>query len=217
MIAALFVERGGCYYGLPDVEPYGGRDLGCGNVEIDRDAMAYVGPHPVVAHPPCKRWGAFSEGSPLTLGQFTTGDDGGTFRAALAAVRKWGGVIEHPANSKAWAHFGMIRPPACGGWVRGMFDGGWTCHVEQGHYGHFARKPTWLYYVGAIPPEPLIWGPSEGKTPEELGYSPGARGGKGGTLAASPMAWVPKRERLLTPEPFRDMLIALATSCGGAS
>ena len=39
MIAALFVESGGCYCGLPNVDPW----------PIERDARAYFGPWPVVA------------------------------------------------------------------------------------------------------------------------------------------------------------------------
>ena len=46
-IAALYVETGGSYYGLPGVDPWDER----------RDARLYPGPHPAVAHPPCQRWG----------------------------------------------------------------------------------------------------------------------------------------------------------------
>jgi len=42
MIAALYVQTGGSYYGLSDVDPWGEA----------RDARLYAGPHPVVAHPP---------------------------------------------------------------------------------------------------------------------------------------------------------------------
>ena len=45
-VAALYVAKGGCYYGLPDVDPW----------DAERDARLYAGPHPVVAHPPCSRW-----------------------------------------------------------------------------------------------------------------------------------------------------------------
>ena len=50
MIAALFVETNGCYFGLPGVDPW----------DINRDARAYPGPHPVVAHPPCQLWVNFA-------------------------------------------------------------------------------------------------------------------------------------------------------------
>jgi hypothetical protein len=70
------------------------------------------------------------------------GDDEGCFAAALAAARKWGGVIEHPWGSHAWARFGLNKPAREGGWITADFEGGWTCCVEQGRYGHYARKPT---------------------------------------------------------------------------
>ena len=41
-VAALYVEKGGVYYGLPDVDPW----------DEERDARLYAGPWPVVAHPP---------------------------------------------------------------------------------------------------------------------------------------------------------------------
>jgi hypothetical protein len=52
VIAALYVETGGCYYGLPDVDPW----------DLARDARTYAGPWPVVAHPPCERWGRYWHG-----------------------------------------------------------------------------------------------------------------------------------------------------------
>jgi hypothetical protein len=59
-------------------------------------------------------------------------------------VRKYGGILEHPWGSHAWPHFGLNTPPREGGWIVADFDGGWTCCVEQGRYGHYARKPTLL-------------------------------------------------------------------------
>ena len=55
MIAALYVAKGGCYSGLPGVDAW----------DEERDARRYAGPWPVVAHPPCQRWGKMWFGQPL--------------------------------------------------------------------------------------------------------------------------------------------------------
>lgn len=117
-----------------------------------RDARTYAGPWPVVAHPPCSRWCALAPLNEARYGH-KIGDDGGLFAHALAAVRQWGGVLEHPANSYAWPAFGLTRPRRGHGWERRLFSGdpGWVCEVSQSAYGHRARKLTWLYYVGTPP------------------------------------------------------------------
>ena len=145
MIAALYVQKGGAYYGLPDVDPW----------DESRDARLYDGPHPVVAHPPCARWCRLAGLVEARWGR-RKGEDGGCFAAALAAVRKFGGVLEHPAYSDAWAVFELPRPCRYGGWQRGIC-GGWACHIEQGRYGHPAKKATWLYAYGLRPPS-MWWG-----------------------------------------------------------
>lgn len=142
------------------------------------------------------------------------GDDGGCFEAALLSVRKWGGVIEHPWGSHAWTHFGLNVPPREGGWIAADFHGGWTCCVEQGRYGHYARKPTLLLAYGmeiSDLPE-LDWGKGEPRIPEwaieKYGRAKASRigelGFKGGGTDSSP--------RIGTPEPFRDILISIANS-----
>src|SRR5580692_11483753 len=136
MVAALFVETDGCYFDIPGIEPWDEQD----------DARLYAGPWPVVAHPPCQRWCRFWHGSTRKPHQFKLGDDKGCFAAALAAVRRWGGVLEHPAFSYAWPKFGLPRPPRAG-WVK-TICGGWVAQVSQGAYGHKARKLTWLYFFG---------------------------------------------------------------------
>lgn len=206
MIAALYVQNGGCYWDLPGVDPW----------DEARDARKYAGPWPVVAHPPCQRWGRFWFGSPLVVARTgerkKLGDDGGCFASALDAVRAYGGVIEHPAGSHAWAHFGLPRPDAKGGW-HASFEapGGWSCHVEQGHYGHYSRKPTWLYVHGILSMHlpRLMWGPAETRldpdTVARIGEKKARRRGlafKGG----GGDDW----ERSATPLPFRDLLLAIA-------
>ncbi|MEW8001035.1 MAG: hypothetical protein AB2795_21040, partial [Candidatus Thiodiazotropha endolucinida] len=107
MIAALFVEKNGCYYGIDDVDPW----------DIERDARLYEGPHPVVAHPPCERWGRYWGGGPMLHGtprQKKLGDDEGCFDAAINAVRKFGGVQDHPEGSHAWRAHDLNLPPRSG-------------------------------------------------------------------------------------------------------
>ena len=83
MIAALYVETDGAYFGLGGVEPW----------DEAKDARRYTGPLPVVAHPPCQRWGRYWHGAPNKPNQYNLGEDGGCFAAALTAARNHGGVI----------------------------------------------------------------------------------------------------------------------------
>lgn len=186
-IAALFVAKNGAYFGLPHVDPW----------DQARDARLYSGPYPVVAHPPCERWGRYWSGGPRATERKRLGEDNGCFSWALYAVRRWGGVLEHPEGSNAWRFFGLYKPPRGGGWVCAGDGLGWTCCVEQGHYGHPSRKATWLYACRTWLP-PLQWGKSAGKLVERLST----------------------QQRLRTPAPFRDLLISLAQSVkpfGGTS
>ena len=203
VIAALYVAKGGCYFGLDDVDPW----------DEARDARTYAGPHCVVAHPPCQRWGRYWYGGPMAhkLGRrLLKGDDGGCFAAALASVEMFGGVLEHPEASSAWATFGLAAPPKRGGWI--MTRKGWTCCVEQGHYGHRARKATWLYAVlpTQVEPPSLVWGPSVAGIQPDAGYhSKEERARAVKTGACQRMS---KRERAATPLPFRDLLLDIARS-----
>jgi len=199
MIAALYVEPDGIYAGLPDVDAW----------DEARDARLYTGPHPVVAHPPCQRWGRFWHGSPSRPHQFKLGDDGGCFAAALAAVRRWGGVLEHPADSRAWSAHGLTPPPRNCGWHAADFEGGWTCYVEQGFYGHAARKPTWLYACGVEVPS-LRWGEGEQRLHpglvEKYGYAYARRKGLVSCIGGKDKT----KKRNATPIEFRDLLLAIA-------
>jgi hypothetical protein len=199
LIAALFVETGGVYYGLPDVDAW----------DEMRDARKYTGPYPVVAHPPCERWGRYWSGGPSARVRRVKGDDGGCFAAAIAVVREFGGVIEHPEASHAWPAFGLVPPPKVGGWVRAD-EFGWTCCVEQGHYGHKARKATWLYTVNCQLPT-LVWGPSIGQRLDE-GFHSKAERDAARAAGVKPRPRLSKAENLNTPIAFRDVLLNMARS-----
>lgn len=201
MIAALYVETDGPYFGMPGVDPW----------DEPRDARLYDGPHPVVAHPPCQRWCRFWHGSTRKPHQYRKGADGGCFAAALTAVRNFGGVLEHPKDSHAWEWFGLLRPPETGGWIRADNLGGWTCCVDQGHYGHASNKRTWLYAVA--PPDALpslIWGRGEQRLPQWMidryGYEKARRIGVVAMIGGKDKT----RIRNMTPAPFRDLLIEIA-------
>lgn len=206
MIAALYVERGGVYDGLPGVDLW----------DKVRDARLYAGPWPAVAHPPCERWGKYWFGSPAMAGRgvrLKKGDDAGCFAAAIAAVRKFGGVLEHPEGSAAWAAFGLAMPVKSGGWHAAGDFIGWTCSVEQGHYGHPAHKPTWLYAAG-IPELPsLLWGRSSvrGRIEESFRTAASARAQRS-RPDYRPVKRISPYERIATPIPFRDVLIDMAKS-----
>lgn len=189
-IAALFVATNGIYAGLDGVELW----------DEARDARLYAGPHRVIAHPPCDRWCQMAPVNQARYGH-RIGDDGGCFASALASVRRWGGVLEHPALTLAWRAFSLPRPAAGGGWSR-AFCGGWVAHVEQRHYGHRARKATWLYAYG-IEPASLQWG--RGAEPEAWISADRPRS----ELASRGIAQLTKREAKATPIAFRDLLLSM--------
>ncbi len=202
-VAALYVETDGAYFGVSGVDPW----------DETRDARKYSGPHQIVAHPPCQRWGRFWHGSTRKPHQYTIGDDGGCFNAALESLRKHGGVLEHPCDSHAWEYFGLRKPPRTGGWIEAA-PGIWTCCVYQGHYGHFSGKPTWLLVAGVARedlPE-LIWGKTEQRIhPRALelhGYEKARRIGMVAMVGGKDKTKI----RNATPPDFRDLLLAIARS-----
>lgn len=151
-VAALYVDTArGPYVSLPGVQCWGfaskdGRQIDA--FAATQDARRYAGPHPIVAHPPCGPWGRFWWNYKGGEGARSCG------LRAVEQVRKWGGVLEHPAHSSLWDAAGMPAPGE-----GHDHDDGYTLEVRQVDWGHPAVKPTWLYIVGAdpadIPPVPL--------------------------------------------------------------
>jgi hypothetical protein len=125
-VAALFVRADSVYKTLPGVDCY----------DIERDARTWPGGAPVVAHPPCRAWGA------LRHVARPRADESDLAKFAVAMVRRWGGVLEHPEASTLWDACALASP--------GEIDahGGRCLTVDQWHWGHKAHKPTRLYFVG---------------------------------------------------------------------
>jgi hypothetical protein len=189
-ISALFVETNGVYFSIQDIDPW----------DRKRDARKYNDNNPVIAHPPCHLWGnmAFVNYARWGGDHNKPGNDQGCFEAALKSVNKCGGVIEHPAKTRAFECF-KIKKPNKIGWSH--FENYWVCEVWQSAYGHRANKATWLYYVGNNPPFELIWERPKGT--HQIGF----QDQRGKTKNKPTLS---KKEANATPLAFRDMLIQLA-------
>lgn len=134
MIAALFVEKGGPYFGIDGVDPW----------PIERDARKYDGPHPVVAHPPCGPWGR--------LRLMCRNQDASCGPHAVEMVRRFGGVFEHPADSILFRYCALPFPGELPDAL-----GGRTYGLRQVSWGHCCEKPTWIYVVG-VPAKTVVAG-----------------------------------------------------------
>jgi len=136
-VACLFVRTDSVYKDLPACECY----------DIERDALTFGGGMPVVAHPPCRTWGKLKAFAKAPQGEHEFA------LWAVDQVRREGGVLEHPFGSQLW-RAAMLPEP---GWLPDEW-GGYTVQVDQFHWGHLARKRTWLYICGCdirdLPPMP---------------------------------------------------------------
>jgi hypothetical protein len=185
----LYVERGGPYFTMPEVDPW----------DVKRDARKYAGPLPVVVHPPCGPWGE--------LRDLYQGNEHDCAALALAAVRAFGGVMEHPHKSKFWAHAGVIAPGAgCDAW------GGFTIDVDQVSWGHVARKRTRLYFVG-VSFDDVAASVRTGGTPTHwvTGTRRKDRKGNGG-IAPPHIKFCSSAQRRRTPPQFAQWLVHHAAS-----
>lgn len=184
-VAALYVDPRGPYPAL----------LGADRCwDEARDARTYAGPWPVVAHPPCGPWSrlrAFCTRQPRELAPI-----------AVEQVRRWGGVLEHPASSTLWREY-RLPPPG------GLPDeyGGWSVEVDQCAWGHRARKRTWLYVVGTKPSDVVLL--TGGEPTHTVTTSRRVHGDS--------LPEMPQRERRMTPLAFAQFLIDIArrSTCAG--
>ena len=210
-VAALYVDPAGCYAGLEGVELW----------DEQRDARTYPGPHPVVAHPPCGRWCRLAHAVEGRYPHFRVGEDGGAFAAALEAVRRWGGVLEHPAVTKAWEAYGLRTPHKWGGWLPTRC-GGHVARVEQLRYGHPAVKETWLYVHGVahgdlpqlrwgVTPRSDHGGPREGE-PVPTGWVGHCTSTRGRPQKSNGKKRLSSTASSMTPDSFALALLGIARS-----
>ena len=118
---------------------------------------------------------------------------------AVRHVQRFGGVLEHPAESTLWAHMGLPLP----GRAPDQY-GGWTAQIRQCDWGHKAEKLTWLYIVGVHPDAlPELPPPSE-----PIGVIKPQRG-----VPRDGRKIVTKAEREHTPPALARWLVDLAARC----
>jgi hypothetical protein len=190
VIAALYVDERGLYYGLGGVNTW----VDCWGES--RDARRYCGPHPVVAHPPCGPWGS--------LKHLAGGSDRDCGPRAVEQVRSFGGVLEHPAKSTLWSECCLPLP----GEPTDTF-GGFSVEVAQCAWGHVARKKTWLYVV-RVPREVVTAGIRTGGTPTHWISGSRKRKKPGGGVVPRGIKVCSDQQRRRTPVAFAQWLVSLA-------
>jgi hypothetical protein len=183
MISILFAARNSIYKTIPGLDVW----------DEDRDALNWPGGNPGIFHPPCRLWSKwmrhFSKAPP---------EEKELALWSVRQVRKWGGVLEHPACSELWPGAGLPFP----GKGRDIY-GGMSISLRQQWFGHKAEKATWLYICGAnrLPDIPFRLGQPE------CHYS-AVR-----TVKHPDMQRLSHRERHGTPPAFAHWLIAVAERC----
>jgi hypothetical protein len=206
MIAALYVETDGCYFGLPDVDPW----------DEQRDARLYGGPWPVVAHSPCERWGRGSGSRSDSASARHSQDQRRRWRllqvgqgcrpqrgAACASIR---------GDLMALAHFGLTDSAA--DWrlgAGGRFGGGWTAAWSRAATATTLASPLWLYVKG-----PMLSGAGLGAGESASGSC--SDKAHGATESAKETrrrsqgraAGTRQAKRIGTQPPFRDLLLEIA-------
>lgn len=123
-VAALCVASNSVYQTMPGVHPF----------DRARDVRTFAGGMPVVAHPPCRTWSAYTAHQ-------AKAPPGEKELGLLCAdwLRCEGGVLEHPAHSRLFDAAGLPKP---GNRLGELF----TMAVWQAWWGYPMRKATWLCF-----------------------------------------------------------------------
>jgi len=186
-VAVLFARADSIYKTMPECDVY----------DIERDARTWPGGCPVVAHPPCRAWGELRQHAKPREDEMDLG------LRAVDAVRRWGGVLEHPKRSHLWLYRLMPGP------LQGFDEfGGWTLPISQFWFGHRCEKQTWLYIVGCsaidVPRMPMALGDA----PRKISHRTGLRKGMPGYRPR-----IGEAEREHTPPALARWLVDLAARC----
>ena len=183
-VVVLCARARGCYFDFGD-------DLVEAVYDAAADARNYKGSSPVVCHPPCRYWGKLAHLAAKCLtAEMRRERDLALF--CLEAVRRFGGVLEHPVGSALWPQYFLPRG--------GQFDfyGGRTIRIHQGKWGHPCEKETWIYTVAPpaleFPVPPLGLQPAAYRNLDSLSI----------------------RQREATPPALAAALIDFASRCGDA-
>lgn len=191
-VAVLFARKDSVYKTLDGVDVW----------DAQRDALNWPGGAPVVAHPPCRAWGQLSHMAKPKANEKELAI------WAVDMVRQYGGVLEHPKQSKLWPSNRLPLPNEVDEF------GGWTLPIFQCNFGHTAEKPTFLYICGIKPEDmpmmPIIPGKeaciigSHGKRADGSRMQPGDYGFR-------KSVYRPDREH--TPLRLAEWLIEVARRC----
>ncbi len=180
-VAILFARTDSNYKQLPNVDVW----------DELRDARNWQGGCQVIAHPPCRAWGVLKHMAKPKPHEKDLA------RFAIAMVRKWGGVLEHPSGSELWKEMRIAELD-----LFGDEYGGYTVEIDQYDFGHVAHKPTRLYVCGCdakdLPPMP----------PKKPG-----RAAKSMTGQVPGTARCTQREREYTPLELANWLVETARRC----
>lgn len=137
----LFTQKNSVYLTVQGFDCY----------DAQRDALTFKRGLPIIAHPPCRLWSR--------MRRFSTAPAHERWLAvwSIIYVRKYGGIVEHPAGSAIFRFMGIP--------TNGSPDkyGGFLISVDQSWFGHPCRKRTYLYICGIsrsqVPAHPLSFRP----------------------------------------------------------
>lgn len=153
--------------------------LGIETWDINKDALNWPGGNAIIAHPPCRAWGDLRGMAKPRPGEKQLAI------WAIGQIRKWGGILEHPAKSQLWNEMNLPLRDNKDEW------GGWTLCIDQYWFGHKARKRSNLYIVGCEP---------KNIPPYAIKYEP----------VTTTVERLSRQAREATPEPMAKWLIQLA-------